>query len=277
MSHDQAELLKLIATQSRKKIRKLNLFDPKVCTSPADPKQPWMRLRLPGDFFRDQLSIEHDGRKIRLRANEHFMVVQISGSFDIVACSFNRRDLGTIPIDRAFVASGIPALPIFARRADSALKTVLDLAALRVALRDLELQANESLHLYSNAIELYLQRASVPEIISTITIACKLADQLPAANQELDLSALPDQFIALSGLIRRWAVSDDLERTELLDEASNEALEKLVKTVTPHLEAIDGYLNSFGVAALSEAAIALGALAECAVEARLRLESSRGN
>jgi hypothetical protein len=76
----------------------------------------------------------------------------------------------------------------------------------------------------------------------------------------------------LTPLIRKWGVTDDDERRELLEKASQETLKRLVKSVVPHLSSIDEYLDSFGTEALSEAAIALGALAECTLEAQLQLD-----
>jgi hypothetical protein len=136
-----------------------------------------------------------------------------------------------------------------------------------------QLKDKESLHLYADAIDFYLQRSSVSEIISAIEVTCGLAEQLPAGNddQDVDLDVLPSKFKVLIPFIRKWGVTDDLERSELLEKASRKTLERLVQLVTPHLSSIDEYLNSFGEEPLSEAAIALGALAECTVEAQLQI------
>jgi hypothetical protein len=268
---DPVTILKEIARQSGKIVRSLNLFDPKVCKSPTDPDRPWMHLPLPGDFFRHQVSFESNGRKVRLHANSDFMVGQVSGSFAIDAFSINRRDLGMseVPLRMA----RFPALPVFARQASDQLAELLDSAALRQALDDLQLKEKESLHLYVDAIVFYLQRSSVCEIMSAIEVTRRLAEQLPTRNkyQGVDLDVLPSNFKVLIPFIRKWGVTDDLERSELLEKASRKTLERLVRSVSPHLSLIDEYLSSFGKEPLSEAAIALGALAECTVEAQLQL------
>jgi hypothetical protein len=268
---NQVLLLKSIAKRMGKRVRALNLFDPNVCTSPIDPDCPWKILPLPGDLFRHQLSIECKGRTVRLHANSHFMVGQVSGSFTIDAFSVNRRELGKSEVPPRI--SGFSALPIFAHRSGGQLAELLSSAALRQALGDLQLKEKESLHLYVNAVVFYLQRLSVREIMSAVEVTCALADQLPAGNdgQNIDLDALPSEFKVLTPFIRKWGVTDDEERSELLEKASRATLERLVKSVSPHLSSIDEYLDSFGKGPLSDTAIALGALAECTVEAQLRL------
>jgi hypothetical protein len=268
---DPVAILKQIAKQSGKTVRTLNLFDPKVCKSPTDPDRPWMHLPLPGDFIRHQVSIEYKRRKVRLHANADFMVGRVSGSFAINAFSINRRDLDKSDVPLRI--SSFPALPVFAHKPSDQLGALLNSAPLQQALGDLQLKEKESLHLYSNAIEFYLQRSSVQEIMSAIEVTCSLAERLPAGNeaQDIDLDVLPSKFKVLNPFIRKWGVTDDEERSELLEKASRATLKRLVKSVTPHLSSIDEYLDSFGKGPLSEAAIALGALAECTVEVQLQL------
>jgi hypothetical protein len=268
---NQVPLLKSIAKQMRKRVRALNLFDPNVCTSPTDPDCPWKILPLPGDLFRHQLSIECKGRKVRLRANSDFMVGQVSGSFAIDAFSINRRELGKSEVPLRI--SSFSALSVFAHQSSGQLEELLSSAALRQALDDLQLKEKESLHLGVNAIVFYLQPSSVREIMAAVEVACELAEQLPAGNdsQNVDLDVLPSEFKVLTHFIRKWGVTDDEVRSELLGKASRATLERLVKSVSPHLSSIDKYLDSFGKEPLSETAIALGALAESAVEAQLRL------
>lgn len=273
---DQVSLLKGIAKQFGKRVRALNLFDPQVCTSPTDPDHPWMNLPLPGDFFRDQLSFEYRGRKVQLRANSEFLFVQISGSFAVDVFSINRRNYD-MPVNQVPLrVPGFQALPVFAGQSRGHLEELLSSAALRQALSKLQLTDKESLHLYADAIVLYLQRASEQEIVSAIEAACILAEQLPIGSEGkvVDLEVLPSKFKTLTPLIRKWGVTDDDERSERLEKASQKTLERLVKSVIPHLSSIDEYLDSFGTKALSEGAIALGALAECALEAQLRLDQS---
>jgi hypothetical protein len=270
MPLDQVTILKEVAKQLGKETRPLNLFDPAVCKSRLDPKRPWLMRPLPGDLFRDQISFERQGRKLKLRANADFIVVRISGNFDAAAaCSVNRRAFSEKLAERI---PGFPLLPVFTSAANSNRSAFLNSAALQQALGDLKLKEKESLHIYTDAIVLYLQRASLEEVMSAIALACTLADQLPpAVTQDLDLNDLPEKFKDLFGLIPKWAVSDDEERSEMLEEASRDALQAFVASVSPHIPAIDEYLHSFGAEPPPEAACALGTLAECCLEAEMRL------
>ena len=96
---------------------------------------------------------------------------------------------------------------------------------------------------------------------------------LPRAADEtpVDFSDLPADFIGLISLMKSWAVSDDQQRSEKLSRAPSPRLTRLVKQVTPHLGAIDVYLESFQGRAIAESAAAPGCLAECALEAQLVL------
>ena len=254
---DPVAALQDIARQSGKTVRPLNLVGTKVGS------------------FRHQLSIKYKGRKIRLFANAEFIFGSVSGNFAIDAFSINRRDLGKSEVPLRI--SSFPAFPVFAHKPSDQLGELLNSAPLRQALGNLQLKEKESLHLYSNAIEFCLQRSSVREIVSAIEVTCSLADQLPAENEDqgIDLDVLPSGFKELTPLIRKWGVTDDLERSELLEKASQKTLQRLVKSVAPHLTSINEYLNSFGKEPLSEAAIALGALAECSIEAQLQLGHSK--
>lgn len=250
---DPVAALQDIAKQSGKTVRTLNLIGTDVGS------------------FRHQLSIKYKGRKVRLFANTDFIVGTVSGRFAIEAFSINRRDLGKSEVPLRI--SSFPALPVFAHKPSGQLGELLNSAPLRQALDDLQLKEKESLHLYSNAIQFYLRRSSVYEITSAIDVTCRLAEQLPEENedQDIDVDGLPSEFKELTPFIRKWGVTDDLERSELLEQASRKTLERLVRVVAPYLSSIDEYLNSFGKEPLSEAAIALGALAECSLEAQLVL------
>jgi hypothetical protein len=270
---DQVAIIKSIAKSFRKHVRSLNLFDPTVCTSPRDPEHPWKVLPLPGDIFRHQVSLKYRGRKVRIHANAEFMFAQVSGSFGVNAFSINRRRSGSGDIELSRRLLGLRSLPVFARQSSNDLEKLLNSAPLKEALDDLQLKEKESLHVYTDAVALYLQRETEQETIRAIEVACRLADQLPPGDGGIDLRSLPSQFKELEHLIKKWGVTDDEERNGLLEGAARLTLERLVDAVTPHLTSISQYLDSFAREPLPEAAIALGALAECTLEAKFRLSN----
>jgi hypothetical protein len=57
-------------------------------------------------------------------------------------------------------------------------RDVLHSVVLVEALKGFDLAEAESVHFYRNGIVLYLQRDSPDELLSTVEMACKLADRL---------------------------------------------------------------------------------------------------
>jgi hypothetical protein len=231
-------------------------------------------LPLPGDFFRHKLTIVCEGRKVTLRANGEFVVVETPGSFDIEVCSINRRDKVFQLESNPFTIPHFHSLPVFSEQPDSGLRQLLNSGALQWALDALQLKNSESMHICRNSIVLYLQREARDDIISAVRAVCDLAKELPALEEHLDLSGLPTQFEGLSDLIKKWAVSDDEGRSEMIERASRQKLKKFVDSVLPYISAINEYLDSYGDEPPPKGATALGTLAECALEAQIRLRDS---
>ena len=102
-----------------------------------------------------------------------------------------------------------------------------------------------------------------------------MADQLEALEPELDLQGLPTQFHVLIPLIKKCGIADDFDRDEFLSNLPRQSLQQLTEIVTPFLRTIDSYLDSFDETPPNEQAIALGRLAECALEAKQLLKQSK--
>jgi hypothetical protein len=228
-------------------------------------------LELPGDIFRHKLNVKLGRYRIRFHANSDFIAVQIAGNFDLDVCSTNRRDKVFQLHQNPLHVPAFPLLPVYSRDSDTDLREFLNSEALAQALNALQLTEHESMHFYRNAIELYLQRGSKDEVMSAVKIGCKLAEQFPAAKDSLDLTALPKKFEKLFGLIPKWALSDDEERSEMHEETSREVLQSFVATVSPYIPAINEYLDSFGDEPPPNAACTLGTLAECCLEAQIEI------
>jgi hypothetical protein len=275
MAMDPVAILKDIGKQYGKRVSSVNLFDANVCTSPWDPECPWEILALPGDIFRHQLNITFEDHKVRFCANGDFIAATVTGNLDVGVCSINRRDKVFQLELSPFRVPGFQSFPVYSRQHDAELLQFLNSAALATALNTLQLTERESLHIYGNGILLYLQRDSRHEVMSAVEVACKLMGQMPAVDDSLDLTGLPAKFENLFELIPKWALSDDEKRSEMLEEESLESLRTFVKIVSPHIPAIDKYLDSFGDESPPEVAVTLGTLAECCLEAQIRLRNAK--
>jgi len=275
MAMDPVAILKDIGKQYGRHVSRDNLFDANVCTSPRDPERPWEILTLPGDIFRHKLNITFESHKVRLHANGDFIAVKVTGNLDVDVCSINRRDK-VFQLDLSpFRVPGFQSFPVYSRQPDADLRQFLNSAALATALNTLQLTERESMHIYGNGILLYLQRDSKYGVMSAVEVACKLMGQLPAVDDSLDLTGLPVEFENLFELIPKWALSDNERGSEMLEEESLESLRTFVKIVSPHIPAIDKYLDSFGDESPPEAAVTLGTLAECCLEAQIRLRDAK--
>jgi hypothetical protein len=275
MATDPVATLKDIAKQFGNRVSTTNLFDANVCTSPRDPERHWEILALPGDIFRHKLNITFEDHKVTFCANGDFIAATVTANLDVDVCSINRRDevfqLDLSPLR----VPGFESFPVYCRQSEADLRQFLNSATLAKALNALQLTEHESLHIYRNGILLYLQRDSKDEVMSSVEIACELAEQFPAVDQSLDLAALPAKFESLFELIPKWALSDDEKRSEMLEEESLESLRTFVEIVSPYIHTIDKYLDSFGDEPPPEAAAALGTLAECCLEAQIRLRDAK--
>ena len=274
MTTDPLTILRDIGKQAGKRVTATNLFDVNVCKSPYDPRRPWEIVALPGDFFRHKLNIAFGKHKVTLRANGEFIAVEVTEALDLDICSINRRER-VYPLSQSPLrVPGFPSFPVFSRESNTNLWQFLRSAALTQALGRLQLTEHESLHVNRGGIVLYLQRDSTESVMAAVEVAWQLAEQFPQVDDNLDLSGLPAKFESLLVLIPKWALSDDEKRSEMLEETSLDELKSFAATVTPYIPAIDEYLDSFGDEPPPEAAAALGALAECCLEAQIVIRDS---
>jgi hypothetical protein len=94
-------------------------------------------------------------------------------------------------------------------------------------------------------------------------------------SDELDFSLLPEELRHLSPLIARYAESDDVDRSALLANASDEELRELSEGPGAHWDAINTFLDE-NVAGepgpRQDVALALDSFSQAAMEARNELE-----
>jgi len=99
---------------------------------------------------------------------------------------------------------------------------------------------------------------------------------LAPMSEQLDFSLLPDDLRPLAPLISRYAESDDADRSELLERASDADLRELSQAPEGHWDAINAFLDE-NVAAdpgpAQDVALALDSFSQAAMEAKDELES----
>lgn len=273
MKVDAVSLLRQVAKQAGKLVRRTNLLDANVCSSRFNPDRPSEVEELPGDVFHHQTEIAVSAHKVRLRANKHFVVTEIRADIGVIPLSINRADRICFWARSPLQIDGFPDLPVFSNSSEPRLREFLGLPSVAEALIALRLDKTESLHIYSNGLLLYLQPESPEEVLSAVQTLCVLVDKLFAPSEPVDLTGLPPEFQSLVAAYPGWSVSDDDSRTEMLGKKSKAELRSFLSVMQPQLAAIDSYLNAFGNTPLSDAAAALGTLAECAAEVKIILSS----
>jgi hypothetical protein len=82
-------------------------------------------------------------------------------------------------------------------------------------------------------------------------------------------SDAPSDLASVWPLVLRWAVSDDVERGDLLERATVEELTSLVEDGRPLLGSINDYLDATGNA---ESAVPYGDLAQAVMEAEFEIQ-----
>ena len=91
----------------------------------------------------------------------------------------------------------------------------------------------------------------------------------------LDFSLLPEELQGLTAFISRYGESDDADRSELLENASDEELRQLSEAPATHWDAINAFLDE-NVASdpgpRQDVALALDSFSQAAMEARFALK-----
>jgi hypothetical protein len=95
-----------------------------------------------------------------------------------------------------------------------------------------------------------------------------------ADEPELAFSPLPEDLRHLEPLIPKYAESDDVLRSNLLEQATDDELRELVAAADPHWPAINAFLdaNTLLIGPRQDLAVALDSVAQAAMEAVYELE-----
>jgi hypothetical protein len=99
-------------------------------------------------------------------------------------------------------------------------------------------------------------------------------------GDDLDFSLLPVALQPLAPLIARYAESDDVERSRLLENASDEELRGLSEAPSAHWDTINAFLDENLRAEpgpRQDVALALDSFSQAAMEAKLDLERRRNS
>jgi len=135
----------------------------------------------------------------------------------------------------------------------------------------LKLKSNEGVFVYRNSIKLAIDisRPLVEEVQNLQRIKDVIQSKFTDISEEIDVSKIPLNLQDIIPLLPEWAISDDDERKEKINRSSKAKLKKIIETVSPKMDFINNYLDSFKSEPLNYEATLIGNLAELISELSL--------
>jgi hypothetical protein len=268
-------ILQDIARQLGKRTKPCECYDANVCDYTVSETTRWKPVPLRGHPFTQQLRAEYKDYLIDLMANAQGVCCSVKGGFDVGVFSVNHPNLVYPVKPTTLRIAGDARWPVFTnphtgKQAES-LRLFLEHPTLHESVQQLIVAESDSLHFFAGCVTLYFRPNSTSELKAALDCLVGLARLFAPASIQWNLEALPPSLRALTPIIQKWAIGDDSERADLLDESPPSELGELVRAVDAHLSEIDRYLDSVGEA-MPEAALALQTLEKCAAEARLILK-----
>lgn len=189
-----------------------------------------------------------DGSMVRLTLKQAESRTAFSVNRPDEVCFFHQalRGIHRLPGLRVYVSDDADA---------SSARSLLASAEVPNGIRALGLAQGESLHVYGNAIVLYVMPRGADEDWQQLERLTALAAVLGSAGGVPEDGAvrdglrwrseqLPDGLRDLLPVVREWAIGDDSCRSDRIDAASRGDLERFVAAAAPHRSAITAYLAS---------------------------------
>ncbi|PZR28928.1 MAG: hypothetical protein DI535_04215 [Citrobacter freundii] len=87
---------------------------------------------------------------------------------------------------------------------------------------------------------------------------------------EINNKNIPESLKQLIPLLKKYSVSDDVERTQLIEDMSKKKKALLIEAVNPCMDEINNYLSSFDKQPMNEEAALIGTLAELVTELKIK-------
>jgi hypothetical protein len=274
MSLEPTQVLQESAKIFKGRLSRCLVYDANVCSYRSTPDKPWELIPVSGEPFVRELRFTHRDRRIKMFCNSVYVEISIEGTFTNRPFSINaKQNVGRSSLYADTFSVSSKQYPVFTEdgKLSPEQESLLGRPEVISLVEQSNLQEGESLYFNRGEVGFYLKRPTTDQVSSVINCAIELAAAIEIAEEKLDLKLLPKQFHPVIQLIEKWALANDSDRDDLLASATETQLRQLVDEVNPYLQAIDSYLDSFRETALSEQAVALGTLAECALEAKQRL------
>ena len=145
---------------------------------------------------------------------------------------------------------------------------------LSMLLNDFKLTVPECVFFYFNKVIFALDskrdvRSALDQIIDFVNENNKIFKRKVAAPK-INANKIPDNIKAVIPFLKKYSISDDSERGELVEQMSNDEKTTLKETIFPIMSEIEVYLDSFKNKAFSVEASLILELAELVAELRFK-------
>jgi hypothetical protein len=223
--------------------------------------------------FQESIRFRWKGLPTEIRFNGSLAVLESKIDFNAGVWSINYPDRIMMTRQPQTEPTMVERWPLFVTGPfSSRAYTIWHSRSFRDLLNGLALGKNESLHFYRNAVTLYVEASDIPTFTQRAeTLLAFLQRYAPTEIKSYRIVQIPAAFKDLRDIAQAWAISDDITRSEMVENSSTEDLRRLVGCVMPRISEINEYLSVH----FDEESAALGALAEAASEAKLRLDQTR--
>jgi hypothetical protein len=134
-------------------------------------------------------------------------------------------------------------------------------------IKTLQLSENESIFFYNNYISFALNPTrNLIQILDDMIDLVSSHVRVFTKTNIISSKNLPDNLRLLLPLMKKWGITDDVEREQLIEKTGEKQKKKLISAVDPLMKEINEFLDSFKEQPLSEEAMLLGNLAELVSE-----------
>jgi hypothetical protein len=225
-------------------------------------------------IYTSRLVFVEGGKRIEVFASGELACISILGEFDVPLFTVNSPDRGgftTFSIGQAMIGSSDYEVFTKDGNATNSQNRLLRSVELADLVSVHPFRRGEALHFYRNCLILYARVEDLSTVLVRRMVA--LAEVIPAENETVDDLELPARFADLADILRDWGMTDDLERSDKIRDASEQELRQLLAAVEPRLAAISSYLNDHEENPGSNVADNLGAIMDATFEARAALVS----
>lgn len=139
-------------------------------------------------------------------------------------------------------------------------------------LKEINISPEEAVFVYRNAVLFALNtNRNLISILDDIIELFNANNIIFKRNirKAVSKNNLPEMFWPLVPLLKKYSVSDDSEREQVVEGLKKVEIRKIIESVDPYMNEINIYLNSYKEKPLNEEATLLGNLAELVTELKL--------